>query len=369
MFRIASAVAVLLLCNPAPADDGSWTGKKVMPAKSKFTFQIDNAKGDRVEVEPRAVLYTVVRDDGGLLRLNTMGQEGWGKKSEWVTIPEATAHYTDLLRADPKDTWARLQRGISWRERGEFDNAVKDFDECIRLDPKSGAAYRFRGSVRAVQGEHKRAIEDYDENIRLEPKSAKAYFARGVSWKELNELDKALADYDEAIRLDPTLAVAFNNRANVHLAREEYDEALKDYTEAFRNDPRHFGAVYNRGRIWQQKREYEKALKDYDESLRIRPDFDYALAQKARLLAGCPDEKFRNGKLAVELATRACELTKWNTGDCLDALAAAYAEEGDFEKAVKYQKQAMEDKEYVKAQGESGREALRLYEQKKPYRQ
>lgn len=369
MRRTASAVAVLALCHAAPADEGTWTGKKVMPAKAKFSFQVDNAKGERTDVAPRAAFYTVVRDEGGTLRLNAMGQEGWGKKAEWVPLPEATAHYTDLIRADPKDTWARLHRGVSWRERGEHENAVKDFDECITLDPKMGAAFRFRGSVRALRGDHAEAIEDYGEAVRLEPKSALAYFARGVSWQALGELDKAIADYDKAIEFDPALAVAFNNRANVRLKREEYDEALKDYTEAFRNDPRHFGAVYNRGRIWHQKREYEKALKDYDESLRIRPDFDYALAQKARLLAGCPDAKFRNGKLAIELATRACELTKWKTGDCLDALAAAYAEEGDFGKAVKYQKEALEDKRYAKEQGDAGREALRLYEQKKPYRQ
>src|SRR5262245_55171993 len=141
MRRIASTVAAtLLLCHLAPADDDPWTGKKVMPAKAKFSFQVDSAKGERVDVEPRAVFYTVVRDEGGSLRLNAMGQEGWGKKSEWVPLPEATAHYTDLIRADPKDTWARLHRGISWRERGEHENAVKDFDECIRLDPKMGVA-------------------------------------------------------------------------------------------------------------------------------------------------------------------------------------------------------------------------------------
>ncbi len=62
----------------------------------------------------------------------------------------------------------------------------------------------------------------------------------------------------------------------------------------------------------------------------------------AWLRATCPVARVRNGKEAVEAATNACELTNWEKWEYIDALAGAFAEAGDFEKAVNYQEQAIQ---------------------------
>jgi hypothetical protein len=51
-------------------------------------------------------------------------------------------------------------------------------------------------------------------------------------------------------------------------------------------------------------------------------------------LAASPDEKNRNGALAVKLAEHACEMTHYQTTILVGTLAAAYAEAGRFDDAI-----------------------------------
>jgi tetratricopeptide (TPR) repeat protein len=86
------------------------------------------------------------------------------------------------------------------------------------------------------------------------------------------------------------------------------------------------------------------------------------------MLATCPRDSLRDGKKALELAKQAHELDKADPWT-MAALSVAYAEIGDFEQAMQWQKKALEDKEYAADAEEKAKaeKRLKLYEQKKPY--
>jgi len=93
-----------------------------------------------------------------------------------------------------------------------------------------------------------------------------------------------------------------------------------------------------------------------------------ALNSLAWLRATCLEPGIRDGKEAVKLAIKACELSEWKDWGIIDTLAAAYAEIGDFDQAIKYEKQVVE---MIKPS--TGRRKLQqrvaLYERHKPYRE
>ena len=78
--------------------------------------------------------------------------------------------------------------------------------------------------------------------------------------------------------------------------------------------------------------------------------------------------KVRDGKKAVENAAKACELTSWKGAYYLATLAGAYAEAGNFDDAVKWQKRALESAQYQKEEGDQARQRLKLFEDRKPCR-
>jgi HEAT repeat protein len=122
-----------------------------------------------------------------------------------------------------------------------------------------------------------------------------------------------------------------------------------------------------------RKIDFEKAQRYYEDSIRRESKNSNAHRNLAWLFAACPDAKWRNGNSAVEHATKACELTAWKTPSCLSALAAAFAEKGDFEAAVANQQRALEI--LISSNGEQdpevplGRARLQLYQAHKPFRE
>jgi hypothetical protein len=81
------------------------------------------------------------------------------------------------------------------------------------------------------------------------------------------------------------------------------------------------------------------------------------------------DPDHANGKRAVELATKACELSEWKGYYQLDVRAMAYAEAGAFDKAVEFEKRALAiiGEPKTPFQKECA-ERLALFQEKKPYR-
>jgi lipoprotein NlpI len=94
-------------------------------------------------------------------------------------------------------------RGLAYRDKGELDRAIADFNEAIRLEPKFAVAFNSRGFTYDRKGERDRAIADYTEAIRLDPKFAVAFRNRGRAYLYAGALPKALADFSQSSELDP----------------------------------------------------------------------------------------------------------------------------------------------------------------------
>jgi tetratricopeptide (TPR) repeat protein len=247
---------------------------------------------------------------------------------------------------DPKDVpfsatvgaingeWLWLEKG--WVRKSDVmstQEALEHYTEVIRLSPSKASSWGNRGMVRIEKGDFKNAIKDLTESIRLRPNLDQTYNARGCAWDELGEFEKAIRDLSEAVRLKP-------------------DEPLY-YT--------------NRGRTFRRMGDFGKAVSDYEFAIKLSAKYSHAYMNLAWLQATCPDEHYRNGRAALENATKACEHYQWKYWKGLETIAAAYAEIGDFDNAVKWAEKTIELA--PKEERQTAKEYLELYRSHKPYRQ
>jgi tetratricopeptide (TPR) repeat protein len=130
-------------------------------------------------------------------------------------------------------------------------------------------------------------------------------------------------------------------------------------------------AYYQRGRSATYKDAgYGEVISNYGTAVEIDPNYARAFGELGWLFATCPEAALRDKGKAIENATRACEVTDWKNHRHIGVLAAVYAEIGDFDNAVKWQKRATElltdeDRPRWQAVHES---RLGLYQSGKTYR-
>ena len=249
--------------------------------------------------------------------------------------------------------------------------AIADFSEAIRLDPKDADSYFNRGGPWIRLKNNEKAIADFNEAVRLDPTDALAYANRGWAWSDKKDYDKAIADFTEVIRLEPKNAAAHGYRGSAWSKKEEHDKAITDFSEAIRLEPRNANRYHARGSALVLKNEFEKAISDFNETIRLDPLHAQAYASRAWLWATFPENKCRDGKSRHRIGFRkppAGELSEYTDAFHVGTLAAAHAEAGEFEAAVKWQLKA--NALYPDAKDRKVGEArLKLYQDKKPYRE
>jgi tetratricopeptide (TPR) repeat protein len=325
-------------------------------------------------------------DLDSLIRLDGRKATEWSARfHDWLherTADEfATAGRLEPVKIDEKTVIAHLWRADIAIRKSDASRAVTEYAEALKLDSRNPLIYTLRARAWAVKHERNKESADYSRAIELEPTNLQHWLNRGASWSAQGRNELAIADFNEVIRLAPNSPTGYLYRGNEWRKHLKLDLAVDDYNRAIQMDPRCSQAYVSRGLVWKQTRQFEQAVREFQQLLAWDTQNAEGHRTLARMLATCNVEEVRDGRRAVMEATAACELTGWQDPDCLDTLAAAQAEAGDFTSAVATQMKAiklMRDRpltalqrslNYGGRRGVSFQDRLAFYKSHKPCRE
>lgn len=241
--------------------------------------------------------------------------------------------------------------------------------EALLAEGVSSLAYRTRGERLLEAGRTREATEAFRQALLYKPSAPGAIYL-GELYASLGEDSLAEAQFRSALELDPNATDAMVGMARSAFRRKDLAAAEAWSRRAIRVDPRRADLYEILAESEIARGRYRDALLTYRRGYELTGGHPGLGARLAWLLATIDDAAVRDGKAALALAQRLAAATPSPNPQLLDALAAAYAETGDFRSAIRTVRQAItaagaiRDSVFVQAL----RARLNLYRNKAVYR-
>ena len=213
------------------------------------------------------------------------------------------------------------------------------------------------------------AVRLWEDCVIKSPNKPRQHYNLGVVLAQKDNLDDAIKHYHTALKIKPDYLEAYYNLGNALARKGDAKTAIYNYQKALQLNPDFFKSYYNIARILYNQGKISEAIYNYQKALSINNETPQTLYNLSWIYS--TSVKYRNGEKAVELAEKLCILTHYQQPLALDALAAAYAETGKFDKAVVTVQKALElalelgPEEHVLGL----KKRLKLYQNGQPYRQ
>jgi len=253
--------------------------------------------------------------------------------------------WTHTLAVTTDNDVALTNLGTLLMERGQLDDAFSYFQTALAVRSRS---------------EHRH----YNLSLALIHDSVGNVLARK------GRLDDAIVHLRQAIELRPDFPDAHYNLGTALFQKGDVDGAIAQWRTTLSIHPYDAGAHTSLGNALVQKGLLREAVDHYEKALQSDMDSILPLNNLAWVMSTGPDDSLRNNEIAVQLAIKANQLSKESNPVFIRTLAAAYAQAGQFEKAIETARRASER---ANAEGAHDlavqiREDVDLYQRRTPLR-
>jgi tetratricopeptide (TPR) repeat protein len=309
-------------------------------------------------------LRRLVADQSKFLTETDLGHQAEAKKN----YEEAVLHYRRALIGEVNGE-GRLNLGNALFKQGNPDMAFSQYKEALNLDPGLEAVYVVWGHALTLQGKMDEAVQLYQDALHHSSNFAQVHYSFAMALEQQQQTALAaqhaaeLAYQQQAAAKSAGEAQLYGSDAVKHYAAAErlgmntpdfwfkygtllnklgkFPQAEDCLGNAVTQQPSLGGAQFQLAIAQDREGKYADAIGHYESTLASIPDDPATLNNLALLYATATNREVRSSKMAVLLATRACDATTSQNAPYMDTLARAYAADGDFFQAIAWEDKAV----------------------------
>ena len=115
---------------------------------------------------------------------------------------DALKLYNLVLRHDPANIRALVDKGVTLQNMGRIKSALVSYDEALSISPDNIDAWINKGAALHSDQKYLDAIDCYDTVLSIDKKCTMALAYKGLSLGEMDNLQEAIKYFKKALSID-----------------------------------------------------------------------------------------------------------------------------------------------------------------------
>ncbi|HVW66177.1 MAG TPA: tetratricopeptide repeat protein [Candidatus Peribacteraceae bacterium] len=224
---------------------------------------IDRALEHRKEFE-RSVVFAAF----GML-LCVYGFLSYAQAKTWRDTQTLFLHTLSIY---PHATTARINLGYVYREIGQYDKALTQFNAVLSYEPDNALAYANIGAVYEEQGRTDDAVAMFQKGMAANPRMQDSFYALGLLYEKQGRLDDAISLYKQVNAISPNFPDAYDTLGSAYMKKNDVADAQAAYKKTLSLNPYNVDAHYNLGVIAEKQNDLATAAHEFEMTLQLEGD-------------------------------------------------------------------------------------------------
>ena len=172
----------------------------------------------------------------------------------------------EALKQFPNSARLWLALGIAQFTLGQNVEAENSFKRSLTLDPKAVPTIAYLGVTYGERGQYEQAIAFYEQAIALNPKVAALHYLAADTMLKMSNADTTRAEkyLRRAVELDPNLAAAYLTLGRLYARANRFNEAAPLFERAISLQPELVEAHYQLSRVLVKLKRPEEANRELE---------------------------------------------------------------------------------------------------------